>query len=183
MQRGECRCPKIDLNDWRDREVTLAGHQFLATRTPLFLHVPHRFYRALEELESEVESRRFRVSGFPMVLHRDAWFYGEVLVSVEAQPGSHSEICSFQNLFYSRVVGTPGFDAALREMPKFYRDLRTAGVGPITSMYFWYLNCPGCLIERGAQGIILLAKSARILAADPCPMAPAARSQVLPCRV
>ena len=78
----------------------------------------------------------------------------------------------------------PGFDAALREMPRFYRDLRAAQVGPLDAMYYWYLSCPRCLLERGPGQIILLARSRRILASTPCPLETSAAGptpQVLPC--
>ncbi len=186
MASGECRCPKIELEDWRDREVSLAGHQFLSSPTPLFLHVPHRLRQDLEALEARVEAGRYRGNGFPLVLHRDGWFSGEVLVSIDPQPQPAAGVRSFQNVFYSRVIDKPGFDAALRGMPGFYRDLHAAGVGRILAMYFWYLNCPRCLGERGARGIILLAQSARVLAAEPCPLRDAAGAPgrgALPCGI
>jgi hypothetical protein len=169
MAAGECTCPKIQLDDWRDREVTLAGHSFLSCPTPLFFHVPRRFYRDLESLQAQVDGVRYRSAGSPLVLHRDGWFSGEILLSIE--PGSTSGQRTFHNLLYSRVVERPGFDGALRAMPGFYRDLRRSGAGRIESMYFWYLNCPRCLIERGVGGVILLAYSARRFASRPCPAA------------
>ncbi|HYM10541.1 MAG TPA: hydrolase [Bryobacterales bacterium] len=187
MVSGDCQCPKIQLDDWRDREVSLAGQCFLSAPTPLLFHVPRRLYQDLESLEARITSRRALTTGAPLVLHRDGWFRGEVLVSVDPQGATaRTQTRSFQNLFYSRVVEQPGFEAALREMPRFYRDLRAAGVGRILSMYFWYLNCPHCLLEHGAEGIILLAKSNKLLAADPCPMmlAPGQRGRpALPCQV
>src|SRR2546426_9621034 len=116
MPDGGCRCAKIELADWKDREVTLAGHAFLSRWTPLFLHVPHRFYRDLEALWSEIEGGRYKLAGPPLVLHHDAWFSGEVLVSTDAPPGTSLAIRTFETLFYSRVVKSLGFDAALREM-------------------------------------------------------------------
>ena len=183
---GECRCPKIDLEDWRDREVTLVGHSFVSAPTPLLFHVPRRLYRDLKSLESRVEDGRRRLASVPLVLHRDGWFSGEVLVSIDPQAHSSPEVVSFQNLFYSRVVERPGFDAALRGMPRFYRDLRKARVGRIASMYFWYLSCPRCLVEQGAQRIILLARSYRLLEMKPCPLEdPSGRPArlALPCQV
>ncbi|HZS49562.1 MAG TPA: hydrolase [Bryobacterales bacterium] len=186
MAGGECQCPKIDLADWRDREVTLSGHQFLSAQTPIFLHVPRRLYREVEALENQIRRLGLRPAGAPLILHRDGWFWGEVLVSVDPHPRSSPEIQSFQNLFYSRVVDEPGFDAALREMPRFYRDLRAAGVGRIESMYFWYLSCPRCLIEHGARQIILLARSNKLLASESCPLmasAAAPTPRALPCGI
>ena len=186
MPDGDSQCPKIVLDDWRDREVSLAGHYFLSSPTPLFLHVPHRLFQDLEFLESQIEKRRARPVGAPLVMHRDGWFRGEVMVSVDPQPQQPPEVRSFQNLFYSRVVVKPGFDAALRGMPRFYRDLRAARVGRISAMYFWYLNCPRCLVERGAQRIILLARSSKLLASDPCPFQASPgtpRRLALPCQV
>ena len=183
MAAEECQCPKVDLAEWRDREVTLLGHHFLYSPTPLILHVPHRFHRDLEGLQSRVDGLRYRPTGSPLVLHRDGWFSGEVLLSIEPLPENSPGVRTFPNLFYSRVVDRPGFDAALRAMPKFYRDLRAAGAGRIASMYFWYLRCPRCLIERGAERIILLARSNRLFASDPCPLsAPAGgvTRQILP---
>ena len=90
-------------------------------------------------------------------------------MSVDAPPDA-SEAVSFRNLFYSRVVDKPGFDAALRQMPRFYSDLRRARVGRIPSMYFWYLTCARCLIERGPERIILLARSEKQLAIEPGPL-------------
>ncbi len=179
MPDGDCQCSTIDLDEWRDREVTLIGHSFLAQPTPLFLHIPHRLHRDLSSLQSRIDGIRCRPIGSPLVLHRDGWFSGEILLSVEGSG------LTFQNLFYSRVVSKPGFDAALRAMPGFYRDLRRAGAGPIDSMYFWYLSCPRCLVERGATGVILLARSKRLFAPGPCPAtAPAAGPrQGLPCPV
>ncbi len=168
---GGCQCPQIDLADWRDRQVTLAGQAFLTCPTPLFLHLPHRLHQDLESLCARAEQARLQIPGSPLVLHRDGWFRGEVLVSIEPQPAGGAEIRSFQTLFYSRVVGRPGFDAALRAMPGFYGDLRRARVGPIQAMYFWYVNCPACLLEKGARQIVLLAQSRRLLASDACPAA------------
>jgi hypothetical protein len=176
---GGCQCPKINLEEWRDREISLAGHRFLAAPTPVFLHVPRRLYRDLEALQTKIEQGGYRGVDGPLVLHRDGWFRGEVLLSVDPQTGERPEVRAFQNLFYSRVVEQPGFDAALREMPRFYRDLARAGVGKIEAMYFWYLSCPRCLIERGAGQIILLGRSNRLLAAAPCPMETAGLA--LPC--
>ena len=170
MGNGDCQCPKVDLDDWRDREVSLAGHSFLAAPTLLLLHVPRRLYHDLGALETRIAASRYRATGGPLVMHRDAWFSGEVLLSIDPQTEPRPEIRSFQNLFYSRVVDRPGFEAALREMPRFYRDLAKAGVGRIASMYFWYLSCPRCLIARGAQQIILMAQSTRLLEAAPCPL-------------
>jgi hypothetical protein len=186
MGTVECRCPKIDLEEWRDREVALAGHLFLSSPTPLFFHVPRRFYQDLARLESRIEQERKRLTGAPLVLHRDGWFSGEVLVSIDPQPEPSPEAVSFRNLFYSRVVGKPGFDAALRQMPRFYADLRRARVGRILSIYFWYLTCPWCLAERGPERIILLARSERQLAVEPCPFEKSLAGpsrQALPCGV
>lgn len=193
MASGDCQCPKIQLDDWRDRQVSLAGQCFLSAPTPLLFHVPRRLYQDLESLEARISRGRAGTTGAPMVLHRDGWFRGEVLVSVDppgprgaAASASKAGVRSFQNLFYSRVVEQPGFEAALREMPRFYRDLRNAGVGRILAMYFWYLNCPQCLLERGAGGVILLAKSNKLLAAEACPAALPAGQRgrlALPCQV
>lgn len=177
MTAGPCACPRIDFDDWRDREVTLAGHCFLASPTPLLLHVPHRLYRDLANLESRVDGVRYRAAASPLVLHRDAWFAGEVLLEVEHQAEPPRGSRTFQNAFYSRVVDSPGFDAALRAMPGFYRDLRRGGAGRIDAMYFWYVNCPRCLLERGPQRLILLARTNRVLAQAPCP------AGILPCGV
>jgi len=162
----------------------LAGQRFYAVPTSMFLHIPRRLHLDLETLVSEIDSGSYRLTGAPMVLHRDGWFSGELLISVDqAGPGA-SDVQSFQKLFYSRVVRRPGFDAALRELPRFYRDLRAAQVGPIEVMYFWYLNCPRCLLEHGARQIILLARSARLLATSPLPAAgPVRRGQFVPCGV
>lgn len=177
MPAGDCQCPKIDLEEWRDREVSLMGHAFVSAATPLFLHVPRRLHDDLEALLSQVDGRRYRAIGSPLVLHRDGWFSGEVLLSIDPESGPREEIRTFRTVFYSRVAGKPGFDAALREVPRFYRDLRAARVGRISAMYFWYLSCPRCLLERGAQQIILLAESNKVFAAQPCPM----EASVLPC--
>jgi len=171
---AECQCPKFDLAEWRDREVTLHGQQFLATPTPLFFHLPYRLYHDLEILCDRVKSGSARAAGAPLILHRDGWLSGEVLLSVEAPAERAAGLVTFQNLFYSRVAGKPGFDAALREVPGFYRDLRTAEVGPIEAMYFWYLSCSTCLLERGPDQIILLARSKRILISEPCELAASA---------
>jgi hypothetical protein len=186
MALWECQCPNIQLDDWRDREVALAGHFFLSAPTPLLLHVPRQLYRDIEALEGRIQLERYRPSGAPLVLHRDGWFSGEVLISIDPQPNPAPDAVSFPNLFYSRVASKPGFDAALRDMPGFYKDLRAAAVGPIEAVYFWYLNCPRCLIERGAGQIVLLARSARLLAGDPCPImasSPTPSVRVLPCGV
>ena len=185
MPAGDCQCPKIEVSDWRDREVTLAGQYFLSHPTPLFLHLPHRLYRDLEGLWARIGSGRYQLKGPPLVLHRDGWFSGELLVSVEPPPGASASVVTFQNLFYSRVVEKLGFDAALREMPRFYRDLRSAGVGRIESMYFWYLNCPRCLIDQGIQQVILLARSNKVLSSESCPASAAAAAprRILPCGV
>ncbi len=186
MGIGECRCPKIDLEEWRDREVTLAGHRFFSSPTPLFFHVPRRLYEDLGRLEGRIAERRKRPAGAPLVLHRDGWFSGEILISIDPQPDSSPEAISFRNLFYSRVVDKPGFDAALRRMPRFYADLRRAGVGRIPAMYFWYLTCPRCLIERGPERIILLARSEKLFEIETCPFqTPMAgpNRQALPCGV
>jgi hypothetical protein len=182
--RAECQCPKIDLAEWRDREVTLLGHRFLTTRTPLFFHLPYRLCRDLEALCTRAENGPYRPAGAPLVLHRDGWIAGEVLISVETPAESAPGLVTFQNLFYSRVAKEPGFDAALREMPRFYRDLRAAQVGPLEAMYYWYLSCPRCLLERGPGQIILLARSRRVLASRPCPLEASTAGptpQVLPC--
>lgn len=184
MAAAECRCPKVSLSDWRDREVSLVGQSFLTGHTPMFLHVPRRLHADLEVLASQIDGTRYTVTGSPMVLHRDGWFSGEVLISVDHVAAAMPGVESFRNLFYSRVPARPGFDAALREMPRFYSDLRRAQVGPIQSMYFWYLSCPKCLLEQGARQIILLARSARLLATSPCPVAgPVRRGQFVPCGV
>ena len=184
MTAGECQCPKLNLAEWRDREVSLAGQSFLTAPTFLFLHVPRRLSVDLEALYSRIDGAQYRITGAPMVLHRDGWFSGEVLVSVDHAAAGSPSVCSFQNLFYSRVVDRPGFDAALRAMPGFYRDLRAARLGRIEAMYFWYLSCPRCLLERGAGQIILMARSNKLLATDACPASagPIAR-QILPCGV
>ncbi len=182
----ECRCPKVDFEEWRDREVTLTGHSFLSSPTPLFFHVPRRLYQDLARLESRIEEERRRLTGAPLVLHRDGWFSGEVLVSIDPQPEPSPEVVSFRNVFYSRVVEKPGFDAALRQMPRFYADLRRAHVGRIPAMYFWYLTCLRCLAERGPERIILLARSEKLFAVEPCPFEkPLAgpNRQALPCGV
>jgi len=184
MEGRSCQCPRIELADWRDREVTLQGHWFLRSPTPLFLHVPRRLHQDLEALEARIDGARYHSAGVPLVLHRDGWFAGEVLLSIEPPGQGSAPALSFQNLFYSRVVENPGFDAALRTMPGFFRDLRSARVGPIECMYFWYLNCPRCLVERGAGRIILLARSSRLLASSPYPLgaAPARGGAILPCQ-
>jgi len=53
------------------------------------------------------------------------------------------------------------------------------------AMYFWYLNCPRCLLEHGAKRIILLAQSSRVLAMSACtgPLGPSTRGQFVPCGV
>ena len=183
MGAGACSCPKLRLEEWRDREVTLAGHAFLARPTPLFLHLPHRLYRDLGELQAAMDGVRCRAVNAPMVMHRDGWFAGEVLVSVEPPAEGAPGVRTFQNLFYSRVVGSPGFDAALRAMPRFYRDLRAAQVGPIGAMYFWYINCPSCLIGRGAGQVILMACSDRLLVGEEASSAaaPCVRGRFVPC--
>ena len=184
MQAGECRCPKFDLADWRDREVTLFGHQFLAAPTPLFLHLPYRLHRDVETLCNRLEHAPYKPAAAPLILHRDGWLSGEVLVSVDAPPEQTPGLISFENVFYSRVARRPGFDAALREMPRFFSDLRSAQVGPIESMYFWYLSCPRCLLDRGPGQIILLARSKRILVSEPSSMAASAgcpAPRVVPC--
>jgi hypothetical protein len=185
MAAGECQCPKIQPAQWQDREVSLVGQSFLAARTPLFMHVPRRLHVDLESLASQIDGVRYRLTSAPMVLHRDGWFSGEVLVSVDHAAAGAPPVQTFHNLFYSRVVPKPGFDPALREMPRFYRDLRAAKMGRIDAMYFWYLNCPKCLLEQGAAQIILLARSTKVLAANPCPApsGPANRGQFLPCGV
>src|SRR5262249_52362408 len=99
MGAVECHCPKINLEEWRDREVTLAGHSFLSSPTPLFFHVPRRFYQDLARLESRV-----KLTGAPLVLHRDGWFSGEILISIDPQPEASPGVVSFRNVFYSRVV-------------------------------------------------------------------------------
>jgi len=171
MAAGECQCPKVELADWRDREVALVGHHFVSAPIRLFFHVPRGFFRELETLRAKAQQSGLRTAPSPLVLHRDGWFSGEVLLSVEPPAGGDPGAGTFQNLFYSRVVERPGFDAAFRAMPRFYRDLRAARVGRIDAMYFWYLNCPGCLIERGARQVILLARCTKVLAYDPCPAA------------
>ncbi len=184
MAAGACQCPKIDLNQWRDREVSLVGQSFLAAPMPMFLHIPRRLQKDLAAVVAQIDGVRYRLtSGAPMVLHRDGWFSGEVLVSVDHSAAGAPPVQTFRNLFYSRVVDRPGFDPALREMPQFYRDLRAARVGRIDAMYFWYLSCPQCLLEHGARQIILLARSNKLLAMNECPAAPAARGQFLPCGV
>jgi hypothetical protein len=180
---SECQCPKIELAQWRDREVSLVGQSFLSRRTPLFLHIPRRLSADLESVVSQIDGVGYRLTTSPMVLHRDGWFSGEVLVSVDHAAAGMPAVRKFHNLFYSRVVDRPGFDAALREMPVFYRDLRQAQVGRIDAMYFWYLNCPRCLLEKGARQIILLARSTKVLATDACPAAPVTRGQFVPCGV
>lgn len=184
MVRKPCQCPKVQLDDWRDREVALTGHAFLAVPTQLLLHVPRQLYRDVEALEARIQQEGYRPSGAPLVLHRDGWFSGEILISIDSQPKTAPGAQTFQNLFYSRVAARPGFDAALREMPGFYRDLHSAGVGAIEAMYFWYLTCPQCLVERGAGQVVLLARSARLLAGEPCPMmasSPTPLARTLPC--
>ncbi len=182
MAVGGCTCPQIRLEEWRDREVTLAGHAFLSRSTPLFLHLPHRFYRDLELLRAEVDGKRFQPVNSPLILHRDGWFWGEVLLSIEPTRKGAPGVRSFQNLFYSRVVDRPGFDAALRAMPRFYRDLRAAQVGSIGSMYFWYPNCPSCLVSKGVGQVILLACSDRLLVCEAAPAAkPCVRGRFVPC--
>ena len=185
MADGRCQCPKIDLAEWKDREVSLAGHSFLTRETTIFLHVPHRLQRDLESLWSEVDGVRYKLAGAPLVMHRDAWFSGEILVSVDPESGKTTGLRGFENLFYSRVVERPGFDAALREMPRFYRDLRAARVGRVESMYFWYVSCPRCVIEQGPRQVILLARSNKVLVSQPCPLTVAAgpAGRILPCGV
>jgi hypothetical protein len=173
----------MELAQWRDREVSLVGQSFLTARTPLFLHVPRRFHLDLEALAAQLDGVRYKLTGAPMVLHRDGWFSGEVLISVDHAAAGAPPVETFHNLFYSRVVEKPGFDAALREMPRFYRDLRAAQVGRMDAMYFWYLNCPKCLLEQGARQIILLARSTKVLATDACPAGAVTRGQFLPCGV
>lgn len=184
MAAGECQCPKVELDQWRDREVSLVGQSFLAAPTPLFLHVPRRLQADLESLAGQIDGVRYKLTGAPMVLHRDGWFSGELLISVDHAAAGAPPVETFQTLFYSRVVPKPGFDGALREMPRFYRDLRAAQIGRIDAMYFWYLNCPKCLLERGTGQIILLARSNRVLATSACTAAgPGPRGQFLPCGV
>lgn len=182
---GECQCPKIDIEEWRDREVSLAGHRFLATPTPLFFHVPRRLYQDVQAIQERIAAGEARGISGPLILHRDGWFSGELLVSIDPESPPRADVRAFDNLFYSRVVDKPGFEGALREMPRFYRDLAGAGVGHIEAMYFWYLSCPKCLVERGAGQTILMARSNRLLAATPCPMEAGGGRQrlAMPCQV
>ena len=80
MQRSECQCPKVQLDDWRDREVALTGHAFLTAPTQLLLHVPRQLYRDVQALEARIQLEGYRPSGAPLVLHRDGWFSGEILI-------------------------------------------------------------------------------------------------------
>ena len=100
---AECQCPKIDLDEWRDREVSLAGHRFLTAPTPLFFHVPRHLYQDVQAIQQRIAAGEVRGMSGPLILHRDGWFSGEVLVSIDPESPPRAGIRAFERSEERRV--------------------------------------------------------------------------------
>lgn len=154
----ECGCPEIIDRDWDLTEHTWKEKAFYQLSLPMFLHMPMGMGKKIEKAMAGIKEKRYTMSNPPMVLSKDGFFKGAVMVGIERPAEFGPEVVMLTGVrMISKVFVGPWkhLNRGVSELLSFIRSKEDTHPKAI---YFWYASCLQCVEDESKQKTVILAE-------------------------
>ena len=156
MTGKKCRCPRIDISDWEDKEFDWENKSFYFQPVKFLLHKPINLEEKIRQLRKEVAEKGFKFIDMNVMLCEWAPFSGRVFCQIK-NPEKYDEniyICDMG------IVYTTVFKGKAKGLKQAVNDFNSQielnkGV-PVQKTYLWYAHCKVCAKERENLAIIFV---------------------------
>lgn len=158
MKVKDCGCPEIVDREWDLTEHIWKNKAFYQLSLPMFLHIPIGMGKKTEKAMAAVKEKGYKVSKPPMVLSKDGFFKGAVMIGVEKPAVSSPNVMVLpETKLISKVFIGPWkqLSRGVSELISFIRSKEDAHPKAI---YFWYVSCLQCAEDESKLKTVILAE-------------------------
>lgn len=151
---GECKCPRLDSDDWHEVESDWSDIAFLRASTGAVLGVPTGYDSARSGLLARAKKLGATVPDDAMLLLGSGRFRRPIMLEVENVPEGALGVVRPGGVAYSRLVPAPW--GRMQQAVDETRDAAREKYGrEPDDTWIWYVTCRTCSRERNFETLII----------------------------